>query len=443
MLPRWLMGGVIFFVTLATWGALFPALSLSEERPRVAREATDLSSTEPLMSKGNETAPGVAPPRRPAEAVVDEDAAKTVEMAAEKAADSDAGNVSEKAAEKVAEKAAEKAMEKAAEEATAKRELIAKRPEHWRGPTEVQFFMFVVDIDEIDAANQNFAANIYVMLKWKDDRLAEPGTLTRQLPLADVWNPRVLVANQVGLMTRSLPEVVQVDAHGTVTYHQRYTGKVSQPLRLSNFPMDKHYFTIQFAAAGYTANDLTFKPQVREAQNVSLRGGGIADELSLPDWNVLKYDTSTSPYAPVVGANTAGFAFRFQAKRYIAYYLWQIILPLMVVVIMSWAAFWIDMEDIGVRVGVGTSSILTLIAYRFVVAGLLPRLPYMTRIDYFMVGSTLLVLLVLVIVIWTSFLAVHNRGARAQRTNHWARRIFPALFFLQLTWFLFWPGVSG
>ena len=277
MLPRWLLAGAIFFVTLATWGGFSPGLSLSEERPRGVREATDLSSTEPLMSKGNEPA-RVASPKR-----ADEAAAKTVEMAAEKAAKRDAGNAREKAAEKVVEEAAEKAMEKAAEEAAAKQELIAKRPEHWRGPTEVQFFMFVVDIDEIDAANQNFAANIYLMLKWKDDRLAEPGTLMRQLSLADVWNPRVLVTNQVSLMARSLPEMVQVEADGTVTYHQRYTGKVSQPLRLSNFPMDKHYFTIQFAAAGYSANDLTFKPQVREAQNVSLRGGGIADELSLPD----------------------------------------------------------------------------------------------------------------------------------------------------------------
>ncbi|MEA3302655.1 MAG: hypothetical protein U9Q75_05180 [Pseudomonadota bacterium] len=59
---------------------------------------------------------------------------------------------------------------------------------------------------------------------------------------------------------------------------------------------------------------------------------------------------------------------KIEAKRYIAYYIWQIVLPLAVVV-MSWAAFWIDRVHVGVRIGVATSSILTLIAQRFVFAG--------------------------------------------------------------------------
>lgn len=42
---------------------------------------------------------------------------------------------------------------------------------------------------------------------------------------------------------------------------------------------------------------------------------------------------------------------------------------------------------------VATASVLTLIAQRFVLASLLPRLPYMTRLDFFTVGSTILVLL--------------------------------------------------
>ena len=94
--------------------------------------------------------------------------------------------------EKVADKAEEKAAEKA--------ELKAKRPEEWRGPTTVHFFMFVLDIDAIDDANQSFSANVYVRLRWTDKRLADPGGATRQMPLAEVWNPQVLLANRVGLL---------------------------------------------------------------------------------------------------------------------------------------------------------------------------------------------------------------------------------------------------
>jgi len=103
---------------------------------------------------------------------------------------------------------------------------------------------------------------------------------------------------------------------------------------------------------------------------------------------------------------------------------------------MSWTAFWIGREHINVRIAVATSSILTLVAHRFVLATLLPRLPYMTRLDYFTVGSTLLVLLALIAVIVTGFLVVHGRERQAQSIDHWARGAFPAAFLLLVIWFM-------
>jgi hypothetical protein len=108
-------------------------------------------------------------------------------------------------------------------------------------------------------------------------------------------------------------------------------------------------------------------------------------------------------------ANVAGFALRFEAGRYVEYYFWQVPLPLSVVVLMSWPGFRIQRCQVGVRIGVATSSILTLIAQRIVLANLLPRLPCMTRPDYFTVGSTLLVFLALIGVVATSCLGAINR----------------------------------
>jgi hypothetical protein len=83
---------------------------------------------------------------------------------------------------------------------------------------------------------------------------------------------------------------------------------------------------------------------------------------------------------------------------------------------MSWPGFRIQRCQVGVRIGVATSSILTLIAQRIVLANLLPRLPCMTRPDYFTVGSTLLVFLALIGVVATSCL-VPSTGS--QWRNGW------------------------
>ena len=151
---------------------------------------------------------------------------------------------------------------------------------------------------------------------------------------------------------------------------------------------------------------------------------------------MLRYEILALPYQPIREVHAAGFVFRFEAKRYVTYYFWQVLLPLSVVVVMLWAGFWLQHEQVGVRIGVATSSILTLIAQRFVLANLLPRLPYMTRMDYFTVGSTLLVFLALIVVVSASYLASTNRDSMAEQIDLWARAIFPAAFLLLMGWFL-------
>ena len=332
----------------------------------------------------------------------------------------------------------EKAAQNAPWKTVAKAEFISRRPDQEKGATKVYFMMFVVDIASINAANQNFAINIFLRLRWKDRRLANPQESTRQIPLAEVWSPQVLIANRQGVISKSLPEVVQIDPDGTVTYRQRYTGRLSQPLKLTNFPMDKHTFAIHFlSAGGHGPDELEFLPDILQSDS-ALTGGAIAKELSLPDWKLLGYETLALPYQPIKEVNVAGFALHFEAERYATYYIWQVLLTMVLIVMMSWAAFWVQLDHVGVRIGITTSSMLTMIAHRFILASQLPRLSYMTRMDYFTVGSTFLVFLALVVVVAISYLSTINRNQTAKRTDLWARGAFPVVFLLLLGWFLFW-----
>jgi hypothetical protein len=58
---------------------------------------------------------------------------------------------------------------------------------------------------------------------------------------------------------------------------------------------------------------------------------------------------------------------------------------------MSWVVFWIEPSEPGIQLSIAMTSMLTLIAYRFAVDTQLPRLPYTTRLDTFILTSTLLV----------------------------------------------------
>jgi len=312
---------------------------------------------------------------------------------------------------------------------------LLDRPSAEGEPTEVSFFIFVLDIDDINGAEQNFIANIALRLQWKDERLREDTTAIRMIPLKEVWNPRILLANRQTLTRTSLPEVVEVDPDGTVNYRQRYVGPLSQPLRLSQFPFDQHDFTIRFVAVGFKSEDLKFVPGKSEEYDLS--GGAIAEDLSQPDWKIKKYSAQSRPYEPIKGLKLAGFDFEFTAKRHLLYYVWQVIVPMVFIVAMSWGAFWIDPEHAGAQIGVATSSMLTLIAYRFMLGDLLPRLPYMTRMDYFTLAATALVFLAFVEVITTTILTYKKRGPMARKIDICARVVFPTIYISWSTWALF------
>ena len=95
---------------------------------------------------------------------------------------------------------------------------------------------------------------------------------------------------------------------------------------------------------------------------------------------------------------------------------------------MSWTVLWISPENTGPPIGLATTSMLTLIAYRFILGSQLPRVSYLTLLDHFIFASTVLVFMALLEVVITSGLAQAGKAAQAHRLQKAARVVFPLLF---------------
>jgi len=297
------------------------------------------------------------------------------------------------------------------------------RPGEDEGPTEVRIAVFVLDIDAIDNVNQSFDANLFVMCRWRDPSLAHGGKGQISFPLTAVWHPRMQIVNRQR-MWMTFPDVVEVSPDGEVVYRQRGWGSFSQPLDLHDFPFDRQVFSIQLAAAGYTSEEVSLVPDPE-------RASGIADKLSLPDWDIVNFAAETKPYNPQTGEERegiAGFAISFEARRHHGYYVAKVIVPLVLIVAMSCVVFWIDPKESATRISVSVTTMLTLIAYRFAVGMELPRVSYLTRLDYFILLSTVLIFSTLLEVVTISALARRGKLALAQKVDVWSRWVFPAAF---------------
>jgi hypothetical protein len=305
---------------------------------------------------------------------------------------------------------------------------LIERPNANSEPTQISVDIWVVDINSIDSAQQTFMADVAVVLRWKDPRLAHTGGGVAHYALDQIWNPRVVIANETNSVSRRLPESAEVDAEGTVLYRQRYVGSFTQPLRLESFPFDKQTFRVHLVAIRYSPDQIKFVPDQKWIDAGLRQAGGISPSITLPDWTVNKWDIKTLGYVLVPGVEYSGYVFEFTASRNVQHYILKVILPLVLIVIMSWVVFWIDPSEGGSQIGVAVTSMLTLIAYRFAIDTQLPRLPYMTRLDAFILISTLLVFFSLIEVLLTTILDNKEQKARAKTIDRYCRVIFPVIF---------------
>ena len=294
------------------------------------------------------------------------------------------------------------------------------RPNPGGPPTPVHITIFVLDVDEIRSSDQSFDANVYFAFRWKDPRLAHegPGKITR--PLHDVWNPNPLIINQQRSWL-TMPDIVEISPDGEVTYRQRVWGAFSQPLSLRNFPFDRQGFSISIAAVSNDPGEVKFILE-------TIIPSGITSKLSVADWTITDWRSGPFRYEPIPGISVSAYELVFDGKRRYGYFIAKVIIPLILIVAMSWVVFWINPKEAGTQISVAITAMLTLIAYRFAVGADLPKISYMTRLDYFILGSTILVFASLLEVVITSAYARSGRLALAIKLDLWCRWLFPGVF---------------
>ena len=293
------------------------------------------------------------------------------------------------------------------------------------GPTRVGMGIWIADVSRIDSAEQTFVANLVLVMSWRDPLLAHRQEGDVRYALRDIWHPNWLIANATTSLQTTFPDIVSVAQDGLVTYRQRVIGTFSQALNLQRFPFDQANFLIHFVVVGQTPAQIEFVSHETFVEQGLPQAVGIAKKISVQDWQISNLSAGATAYEIVPGTQAAGYAVTFKAERRVQHYVAKVIVPLLLIVIMSWAAFWLEPEMGASQVSIAVTSMLTLIAYRSAIGAETPRLPYLTDLDAFILVSSVLVLLTLIEVIVTSSLVSRKQNALARRIDWHSRYVFP------------------
>ncbi len=288
-------------------------------------------------------------------------------------------------------------------------------------PREVKIGLLMTDMTEVNGAEQSFSADVFMVATWQDPELAGGSDAIRTLDYDDVWHPTLLIYNRRSV-TESMPEEVMVRPDGTVTYLQRFTGDFSAPMNLREFPRDRQEFFVWLVAPTRVGANVTLVP---DTSIVALR----TEHLSISDWKVGEASLTMEAFQVAPGAPmNPGIKLSFPASRRVTYYTIQVLIPLVAIVMMAYAVFWIAPAVVPTRVGVVVTTMLTLIAYRFMLANHVPRLSYLTRLDWFMLGATVLLVLTLFAMAGTSYLVSREQEASVKKIDRAGRVLYPLVF---------------
>ncbi|XP_059716503.1 glycine receptor subunit alpha-1 [Haemorhous mexicanus] len=239
---------------------------------------------------------------------------------------------------------------------------------------------------------QDYRVNIFLRQQWNDPRLAyneyPDDSLDLDPSMLDsIWKPDLFFANEKGAHFHEITtdnKLLRISRNGNVLYSIRITLTLACPMDLKNFPMDVQTCIMQLESFGYTMNDLIFEWQEKGAVQV-------ADGLTLPQF-ILKEEKDlrycTKHY------NTGKFTCieaRFHLERQMGYYLIQMYIPSLLIVILSWISFWINMDAAPARVGLGITTVLTMTTQSSGSRASLPKVSYVKAIDIWMAVCLLFV----------------------------------------------------
>nr|XP_057931992.1 glycine receptor, alpha 4a isoform X2 [Doryrhamphus excisus] len=266
------------------------------------------------------------------------------------------------------------------------------RPNFKGPPVNVTCNIFINSFGSITETTMDYRLNVFLRQKWNDPRLAY-----REYPddsldldpsmLDSIWKPDLFFANEKGANFHEVTtdnKLLRIFQDGSVLYSIRLTLILSCPMDLKNFPMDIQTCTMQLESFGYTMNDLIF-------EWLSEKPVQVADDLTLPQF-VLKDEMDLGDCTKYY--NTGKFTcieVKFHLERQMGYYLIQMYIPSLLIVILSWVSFWINMDAAPARVGLGITTVLTMTTQSSGSRASLPKVSYVKAIDIWMAVCLLFV----------------------------------------------------
>ncbi|XP_041360161.1 glycine receptor subunit alpha-3-like isoform X2 [Gigantopelta aegis] len=251
-------------------------------------------------------------------------------------------------------------------------------------PTVVNVQVYIVSFDSISETTMDYSLSIFLRQKWQDRRLTyEPLNNIEALELdarimSKIWVPDLFFANEKNAAFHDVTvpnRLMHVYPNGTIFFSIRVSMTLSCDMQLQKYPFDSQTCMMILESYGYSTKNVLFKwhdePVIKR------------DDLSLPQFELREWlsNDCTKTY---VSGNYTCIVVKFNLARSYGYFVAQVYVPSVLIVILSWVSFWLDIDAVPARISLGLLTVLTMTTQSSGARVNLPRVSYVKAIDVWM-----------------------------------------------------------
>ena len=300
------------------------------------------------------------------------------------------------------------------------------------GPVVVEVGFYLSDVNDVDEEDQQIEIEGILTLRWQDDRLVFDPTAAgvqekvfqgnyQFSEVATGWWPQLVLANESGGYERQ-GMVLRNRFDGLMVYIEEMNATVEIPMGLRRFPFDRENFEIVFEVLGFNQDEVLLEADPHTT-------GSEARGVSISEWRLEEIRVATREYDPVYGDGREGvlsaFVMTLDMARRPGFMLRVVVIPLMLLVALSWSVFWMDRESLGDRMDISFIGILTVVAYQIMISGILPRISYLTLMSVFLYICILTMCAAVVVNLVVGQLDRTGRREQGDRIDRRCRWAFP------------------
>jgi len=212
------------------------------------------------------------------------------------------------------------------------------------GPVIVDIGLFIHQISQVDVGFNTFFMEGFVDLVWCDSRLkfeVEKAHKKKHYfleadaakELEEIWWPDLTFVNEINKRTIENQELV-IEHDGTVEYREKFAVLLTSNFDTRRFPFDEQVLTAEIESFAWNATTLEFHVETdlvgfsRDFRIPEFEMKGIHEHMEIKQEPRDRY-----PFSDLVTD--------FYIQRDPRYYVMKVMVPLSLIVAISWSVFWI------------------------------------------------------------------------------------------------------